>query len=211
VPTATTVPTTVPIATTVLATAPEVEATSSEISIALGFFDARNAYDVESATASFAPDAHVHEDAEPFITSVDMYPALFDWLRATGWQWIVDECHMKSGDANTACSYHFENAWTRAMGLAPVRGAIAFEIWDGVMRWVPDFKVNQADFLGGDQDAPSEQLVAVWETVTDWIRANHPSDVGTMNSEDGFGPVLDARSIDLWRIYTHEFVEFHAP
>jgi hypothetical protein len=97
------------------------------------------------------------------------------------------------------------------MGLAPVRGAIAFEIWDGVMRWVPDFKVNQADFLGGDQDAPSEQLVAVWETVTDWIRANHPSDVGTMNSEDGFGPVLDARSIDLWRLYTHEFVEFHAP
>ena len=57
-PTPTTVQTTVPTPTTVLTTAPEVEATSSEISIALAFFDARNAYDVEAATALFNPDAH---------------------------------------------------------------------------------------------------------------------------------------------------------
>jgi hypothetical protein len=183
----------------------QVEATSPAISIALAFFDALNAYDVESATASFASEAHVHEYAEPFITSVDMYPALFDWLRATGWQWIVDECHMKVGDANTACSYHVENAWTRAMGLAPVRGSIAFEIWDGVMRWVPDFKVHQT--LRWDQDTPNEQMVEVWETVTDWIRANHPTDLGAMISPDGSAPVLNARSIDLWRLYTQESVE----
>ena len=182
----------------------QVEATSPEISIARAFFDARNAYDVESATASFSPEAHVHEYGEPFITSVDMYPALFDWLRATGWQWMVDECHMRSGDANTSCAYHVENSWTRAMGLAPVQGGIAFEIWDGVMRWVPDFKVHQTDFL---DDAPNEQLVEVWETVTDWIRANHPTDLGGMISLDGSAPVLDARSIDLWRLYTQEFVE----
>jgi hypothetical protein len=83
-PSTTTVPTTVPTPTTVLKTAPGVEATSSEISIALTFFDARNAYDVESAIASFSPEAHVHEYGEPFITSVDMYPALFDWLRVLG-------------------------------------------------------------------------------------------------------------------------------
>jgi len=194
-PSTTTVPTTVPTPTTVLKTAPGVEATSSEISIALTFFDARNAYDVESAIASFSPEAHVHEYGEPFITSVDMYPALFDWLRVTGWQWIVDACHMKSGDANTSCAYHVENAWARAMGLAPVRGAIVFEIWDGVMRWVPDFKVDQT--LRWDQHTPNEQLVEVWETVTDWITANYPTDVRAMISEDGFGPVLDARSIGI--------------
>ena len=71
--TPTTVPTTVPTRTTVLEPAP------SEISIARTFFHARNVNDEESATALFAPDAHYHGG---FITSVDMYPALFDWLRA---------------------------------------------------------------------------------------------------------------------------------
>jgi hypothetical protein len=196
--------TTVPTPTTVQTTAPEVEATSPEISIAHAFFDARNAYDVEAATALFAPDAHVHEG--DFITGVDMYPALFEWLRATGWQWMVDWCFMKSGDANTKCTYNVENAWSRAMGLAPLQGTTAFEIGEEGMRAVPDFTVRHTGFFG-NQGPPNEQLVEVWETVTDWIRANHPSDVGAMISEDGFGPILDARSIDLWRIYTQEFVE----
>ncbi len=39
----------------------------------------------------------------------------------------------------------------------------------------------------------------MWETVTDWIKANHPTDLGAMISPDGSAPVLDARSIDLWR------------
>jgi hypothetical protein len=187
-----------------------IEGTEAEIaertSIALAFFDARNAYDVEAATALLTPDAHVHEGS--FITDVDMYPALLEWLRATGWQWTVDDCHMKSGDANTRCTYHVENAWSRAMGLAPVDDAIAFEIWGPQMKWVPDFKVDQTDSYG---DTPNAQLVEVWETVTDWITANHPSDAGAMISLDGAAPVLDARSIDLWRLYTQEFVEFHTP
>ena len=37
---------------------------------------------------------------------------------------------MKSGDFNTVCTYHVENAWSRAMGLAPPQGTIAFEIWE---------------------------------------------------------------------------------
>ena len=95
------------------------------------------------------------------------------------------------------------------MGLAPVEDGVDFEIW-GPMTRVPDFKVDQND-SASSRDAPNAQMVEVWETVTDWIRANHPSAVGTMISEDGFGPVLDARSIDLWRLYTQEFVEFHTP
>jgi hypothetical protein len=193
--------TTVPTPTTVLEPAP------SEVSIARAFLDARNAYDVESATALFTSDPHVHGT---FITGVDMYPALFDWLRATGWQWMVDECHMKSGDANTVCSYHVENAWSRAMGLEPVQGSIGFEIWDGGMNAVPDFNLYHTSYFG-DRARPNEQLVEVWETVIDWIRANHPTDLGAMISEDGSAPLLDARSIDLWRLYTEEFVEFHAP
>ncbi len=201
---------TVPTPTTVLATAPEVEATSSEISIALAFFDARNAYDVEAATALFNPDAHIY--GGDFITGVDMYPALFDWLRATGWQWMVGECYMKSGDANTECAYHVENAWSRAIGIPPVPGVIAFEIWEGGMRWVPDFEVDQTDFsiMGRASEHPqyrNYELVEVWETVTDWIRENHPTDVEAMISPDGSAPIFDARSIDLWRMYTQEFVE----
>jgi hypothetical protein len=199
-----------PTPTTVLTTAPEVEATSSEISIALAFFDARNAYDVEAATALFAPDAHIY--GGDFITGVDMYPALFDWLRATGWQWMVGECHMRSGDANTECAYHVENAWSRAIGTPPVPGVIAFEIWEGGMRWVPDFEVDQTDFSiqGRASEHPQYrnlELVEVWETVTDWIRENHPTDVEAMISPDGSAPIFDARSIDLWRMYTQEFVE----
>ncbi len=209
-PTPTTVLTTVPTPTTVLTTAPEVEATSSEISIALAFFDARNAYDVEAATALFNPDAHIY--GGDFITGVDMYPALFDWLRATGWQWMVGECSMKSGDANTECAYHVENAWSRAIGIPPVPGVIAFEIWEGGMRWVPDFEVDQTDFsiMGRASEHPqfkNGELVEVWGTVTDWIRENHPTDVEAMISPDGSAPIFDARSIDLWRMYTQEFVE----
>jgi hypothetical protein len=188
-PTATSAPSTTTLPTTVPTPTTAVEPESSEISIARAFFDARNAYDVEAATALFTPDVHHHG------ISVDMYPALFDWLRATAWRWTVDECHMKSGDANTSCTYQVENAWSRTIGLAPVQGAIYFEIWGGI-RAVPDFRVRQ--------------LSEAWKTVTDWIRANHPTDVGSMISASGSGPVLDARSIDLWRLYTQEFVEFHA-
>ena len=187
IPTATTLPTatTAPTPTTVL------EPESSQISIARTFFDARNVYDVESATALLTPDAH-HHDGD-FITSVDMYPALFDWLRATGWQWMIDECHPKEGDANTSCTYHVENAWSRALGLAPAQGAISFEIWGGGIRAVPDFRVHE--------------LGEAWATVTDWIRANHPTDLGSMISPFSSVPILDARSLDLWRTYTQEFVE----
>jgi hypothetical protein len=197
VPTPSTVPTTVPTPITVFEPAP------SEISIARAFFHARNAYDVESATALFNPDAHYHGS---FITSVDMYPALFDWLRATGWQWTVDECRMKSGDANTFCTYHVENAWSRAMGLAPPQGTIFFEIWEGGMRAVPDFTVHHTGYFG-ERGPPNLRLVEVWETVIDWIRANHPTDLEAMVSPDGSAPILDTRSIDLWRTYTQEFVE----
>jgi hypothetical protein len=195
---------TVPTPTTVLEPEP------SQVSIARAFFDARNAYDVKSATALFTPDAHVHEG--DFITGVDMYPALFDWLRATGWQWMVGECHMKSGDANTVCAYHVENAWSRAIGIPPLPGVIAFEIWEGEMRWVPDFEVDQTDFSvqgPADEHASYRQmgLVEVWETVTDWIRENHPTDLEAMINPDGSAPTLDAQSIDLWRMYTQEFVE----
>ena len=78
------------------------------------------------------------------------------------------------------------------------------------MRAVPDFTVHHTSYFG-DRARPNEQLVEVWETVIDWIRANHPTDLGAMISEDESAPVLDARSIDLWRLYTQEFVEFHAP
>ena len=108
---------------------------------------------------------------------------------------------------NVICSFHVENAWSRALGLAPVEDRVDFEIW-GPMYWVPDFKVNQDDSASG-RGGPSAQMTEVWETVTYWIRANHPNDVGAMISEDGSGPVLDVPSIDLWRLYTEEFVEFH--
>jgi hypothetical protein len=186
-----------------------------EIAIARAFFDARNAYDAESARALFSPDAQVQSGS--LITSVDVYPALFDWLRATGWQWTIDECHMKSGDGNTSCAYHVENTWTRAMGLAPVQGAIDFEILGGSMNWVPAFEVDRTIFVDqtvfnqGVFDAPNPQLTEAWETVKAWIRANHPSDAEAMISDYGYGPVLDARSIDLWSMYTQEFVEDQAP
>jgi hypothetical protein len=184
-------------------TAKTTDSNGAKIFIAHAFLDARNAYDAETATSLFAPDAHIHEAERPTITSVDMYPALFEWLRATGWQWMVDECHVREGrQANTVCTYRVENAWSRAMGLAPVDGGIALEIW-GPMNWVPDFDVNLSAGYG-DNNA---QMVDVWETVTDWIRANHPTDVGAMIGPTGYAPVLDARSIDLWRTYTQEFVE----
>lgn len=182
--------TTLPTATTAPTPTTALEPETSQISIARAFFDALNAYDSESTTALLNPDAHYHGS---FITSVDMYPALFDWLRATGWQWTVDECQMKTGDANTRCIYYVENAWSRALGLPPVEGVITFEIWGGGMSAVPDFRVHD--------------LVEAWGTVKDWIRANHPTDLGAMISPSGSEPILDARSIDLWRMYTQEFVE----
>jgi hypothetical protein len=209
-PGTTTVPTTLPTPPTILDTdtAKVLETDEARIFIAHAFFDARNAYDVEAATALFGPEVHVHDERD-FITGVDTYPALFEWLQATGWKWTDAECDANSvSQYNVACSFHVENAWSRAMGLAPVADRVNFEIW-GPMDWVPDFKVDQDDSASGG-GGPNLQMVEVWETVTDWIRANYPSDAGAMISEDGSGPVLDARSIDLWRLYTQEFVEFHA-
>ena len=210
--TTTTVLTTGPTPTTVLDTdsAKVLDTDEAKIFIAHAFFDARNAYDVEAATALIGPEDHVHDERD-FITGVDMYPALFEWLRATGWKWTDDECRMNrgSGQYNVSCSYYVENAWSRAMGLSPVEDGVDFEIY-GPMYWVPDFKVDQDDSASG-RGGQNAQMVEVWEMVTDWIRANHPSDAGEMINEDGSAPVLDARSIDLWRMYTQEFVEFHTP
>jgi hypothetical protein len=186
IPTATTLPSAT--TTPTLTTAPKLE--TPETLIARAFFDAANAYDVQSATALLNPGAHYHGS---FVTHIDMYPAVFDWLRATGWQWTVDECHMKTGDANTSCAYHVENAWSRALGLAPAQGASVFEIWEGRIWAPPDFRIRD--------------LVEAWEAVKDWISANHPTDLGAMISPGGSEPILDARSIDLWRMYTQEFVE----
>jgi len=197
--------------TTVLGTdsAKVLDTDEAKIFIAHAFFDGRNAYDVEAATALIGPEDHVHDERD-FITGVDMYRALFEWLRATGWKWTDDECRVTdSSQYNVICSYHVENAWSRAMGLSPVEDGVDFEIY-GPMYWVPDFKVNQDDSASG-RGGSNAKMVEVWETVTDWIRANHPIDVREMISEDGSAPNLDARSIDLWRLYTQEFVEFHTP
>ena len=53
-------------------------------------------------------------------------------------------------------------------------------------------------------------MVEVWQTVTDWIRANHPSDVGAIISETGL-PRFSAPIHRSMGLYTQRFVEFHTP
>ncbi len=49
------------------------------------------------------------------------------------------------------------------------------------------------------------QFDEVWDTVTEWIAANHPDTVDQVLTPDLRSPILDANSVALWEQYTEEF------
>jgi hypothetical protein len=177
------------IALTVLLTRDDGVATPE--ALANAYMEARENLDAETAQALFAPDATVSDEG----FDLSEMPALFDWYRASNWNWTPAECLISAGEVETTarCSYQFENDWTRSLEHAPVTGEIQIVVADGQITGLTSY-------------LSTEQFGDVWISVLDWVTLNHPDDFDLMYIPGGTGPLIDDTSIALWERHTEEFV-----
>jgi len=155
--------------------------------------EARDNLDADTTEALFAPDVPVISDG--FIEEIDQYSPYFDWLRASNWRWDIGTCAVVSTGPRGSlvrCDYVSENDWTRAQSHSPISGFIEILVADG-------------EITGLVHSGEIEQFDEVWDTMTDWIAANHPDTVDQVLPSGRRRPVLDANSIALWEQYTEEF------
>jgi len=165
----------------------------SPVSVANAFMEARDNLDADTTEALFAPDVPVISDG--FIEEIDQYSPYFDWLRASNWRWDIGTCAVVSTGPRGSlvrCDYVSENDWTRAQSHSPISGFIEILVADG-------------EITGLVHSGEIEQFDEVWDTMTDWIAANHPDTVDQVLTSGRRRPVLDANSIALWEQYTEEF------
>jgi len=180
--------------------------TTAAEAVALQYMDARDRTDAESALALFADDAIVVDS--PLVT-LDHHTEVFELFEALQWKWAVDECvETASGTpAEVTCTYSTENAWSQALGVAPIGGQIRFAIEGSLIsemyhdfdraRWYPD----------------------VEREFQRWLTINHPADVAIMWQSEGFTraddadnglterliPRLTAKSLELYERYAADF------
>lgn len=165
----------------------------SPVSVANAFMEARDNLDADTIEALFAPDVPI---SDGFIETIDQYRLYFDWLRASNWRWDIGTCAEAStgpGGTLVRCDYVSENDWTRALSHSPISGFIEILVADD-------------EITGLVHTGEIAQFDEIWDTVTDWIAANHPDTVDQVLTPDLRRPVLDANSVALWEQYTEEYV-----
>jgi Tol biopolymer transport system component len=123
----------------------------------------------------------------------EQLPALHDWLRAVGAEYVSDGCRLRPAMGDAECTYSVENDLTRFLDTGPIANSFVVEVADGA--------IDSVD------DVPNEQLDEVWQTFADWMADNHPDDVESMYTEGTLLALLNATSIELWEQYVGEFVD----
>ncbi len=122
------------------------------------------------------------------------------WMEAIGWVITADRCTASAritgdGTQRVLCHLTQETAWSRVLELGPdKRSALTLEIASG--------RIVGAYLSFAPMSFRNDESVASFET---WLSDNHPEDQRRMYRYAGL-PSLTPQSIELWRLYTGEFV-----
>ena len=173
----------------------------SAIAIALGFLDARNAWDGPAVRALVADDADVGDFA---VSAPDDYLAMAVLERTLEWQYVEPECTATPEVTVThvRCTYLMQNRLSRAAGTGPYEGShLDIDVADGRLRRV----VNT---FRHDRYA-----VEVLGPLTDWLNTAHPGDTDVMFTTNERGEAnrsLAPESLALWAERLPEYVALQA-
>jgi hypothetical protein len=180
--------------TPVAAEAPENTVNARAVKVATGFIEAYGAFDVERAIAYLADDATISvlgEQDDPRL--------LISWLRATGYEQIVDPCEQVGNSASSSvhCTFAFHGLRSGEIGRGPFGGSS----FDLVVR---DGKIVEASQTWEIEKFSPQ----VWEPFANWVSTAHPKDAAVMYTDGSHTNVrLTEESIPLWEQYTRAYVE----
>lgn len=162
------------------------------------FLTAYAAQDAGAIGELLAPEAVANDVALPADTGngaaniADGYARAFEWEQAVGWQTTPGECTQSDPGPPTVirCSFRSENAWSRALEVAPISSLVDISVTgDGIIAVTDHFNRGAFDPL-------------VWEPFRNWVEEHHPDDVRLMYGPDQHSP----EALALWRAHTAQFV-----
>ena len=158
--------------------------------LARAYIAARNAYTMD--TSIMTDDVKILELGDSL--SVEDVASWLKYAKAQGFRWYVEGC--ETTDATQVdCRFTMANKVSDAFGYGQVDGGV-FEFS------VKDEKISKVNL---DLDL-SFWGPKVFRTAMDYIEANHSDNVGKLFTDKGtIG--LSEEGLELWRIYTDEFVE----
>jgi hypothetical protein len=180
--------------TPVAAEAPENTVNARAVKVATGFIEAYGAFDVERAIAYLADDATISvlgEQDDPRL--------LISWLRATGYEQIVDPCEQVGNSASSSvhCTFAFHGLRSGEIGRGPFGGSS----FDLVVR---DGKIVEASQTWEIEKFSPQ----VWEPFANWVSKAHPKDAAVMYEDETHTNVrLTEESIPLWERHARAYVE----
>jgi hypothetical protein len=180
--------------TPVAAEAPQNTVNAKAVKVATGFIEAYGAFDVERALTYLADDATISvlgEQDDPRL--------LISWLKATGYEQIVDPCEQVGNSASSSvhCTFAFHGLRSGEIGRGPFGGSS----FDLVVR---DGKIVEASQTWEIEKFSPQ----VWEPFANWVSTAHPKDAAVMYTDGTHTNVrLTEESIPLWERYTRAYVE----
>lgn len=165
------------------------------LDVALAFIDARNRYDGQALLSLLSPDATIFDVSQ----DAGEYAAVAELERILGFEFQSVECNDTSieGLLRAFCTFEFESAWSRALGLGPVG--------ENNMRIIVEDGQIQDLFVQLNFPVLDEMQTA----FASWLLANHPEALVVMFSPDAEFvnvPILTPESIELFEQYTPEYL-----
>jgi hypothetical protein len=163
------------------------------VEVATGFIEAYGAFDVERAMTYLAEDATISvlgEQDDPRL--------LISWLKATGYEQIVDPCEqvVNSASSSVHCTFAFHGLRSGEIGRGPFGGSS----FDLVVR---DGKIVEASQTWEIEKFSPQ----VWEPFANWVSTAHPKAAAVMYTDGSHTNVrLTEESIPLWERYTRAYV-----
>lgn len=158
--------------------------------LARAYITARNAYIMD--TSIMTDDVKIVELGDSL--SVEDVASWLQYAKAQGFRWYVEGCET-TAVTQVDCSFTMANKVSDAYGYGQVDG--------GVFQFSIDNEKISTVNLDIDLSFWGPK---VFRTAMDYIEANHADNVGKLFTDKGtIG--LTEEGLELWRIYTDEFVE----
>ena len=162
--------------------------------VATNFVEAFGAFDADRAISYVANGA----DLSGVGGSPERLRLLISWLEATGYKQILDPCEANTFDSDTfvSCGFDFHSLGSDEIGLGPFGGS-TFDLT------VRDGEVVRAS-LNFETATFSPKM---WEPFALWVSTTYPDDAVVMYENATYSEQqLSAKSIQLWRQHTREYV-----
>jgi hypothetical protein len=167
----------------------------SPVDVAVGYMEARNAYDSERAGAMMTDDAFLLDVHRMTRQELELG---FESLRVYGMQFVTFDCDNRAGITLVQCTYQLGSRLSEIVGFPPVEGRIRFLVENGrITSLVHDFNF--------DDYAPN-----VFEPYIEWLEEEHPGAKEQLFVVDRgvITPILTEVSLDLADIYLDEYDRF---